>query len=51
MNLPQVASLLETRDPWGIEKAKAVQMQGYLSGIPEYGTDMMRFALYAYEES
>lgn len=35
-------------DPKEIEKAKAGQAQDYPNGIPECGTDALRFALCAY---
>lgn len=35
-------------DPREIEKAKAGQKQDYPSGIPECGTDALRFALLSY---
>ena len=35
-------------DPKEVEKAKAGQKQDYPQGIPECGTDALRFALCAY---
>lgn len=43
------AQLMESNlDPREIEKAKAGQKQDYPNGIPECGTDALRFALCAY---
>lgn len=43
------AQLIDSNlDPKEIEKAKAGQAQDYKDGIPECGTDAMRFALCAY---
>ena len=40
--------LTSNLDPKEIEKAKAGQKQDYPNGIPECGTDALRFALLSY---
>lgn len=43
------AQLIDSNlDPREVEKAKAGQKQDYPTGIPECGTDALRFALCAY---